>query len=345
MRILTICLIGVLLLFSQSAFSDDAGSVRTEDKYDFLESLARLDIFTDPIKEQLRENNIDLEFFAGVLQGYDNNVNLDPDRKKDGFLEGSFNTEATYNYTDDIRLTVENYTTYLWYYTVNTANLFDIYNEAGLEMDIFDDEATLGIDYAFDLVVFPNDKNGTYVGNNFRSYIKHNITPRLYQKLSYKLSAKSFSHDTTLNGRKEKTDDPRDDLRNGGEYEIGWHANQRLTLKFKCELFRNDSNYTYFDYYDYWSWKIRPSAILMITDKLYTSASFTFQKREYYGRLSTKTQAHVYDDTYSGNLSVMYDLTKSFTAAVSYSYRENGSNEPLQNYSGSVATAGLYYSF
>ena len=110
-RVLPTTIILITFLFSLNSFAQVVGTVKGEDKYDYLAALSYIDTLTQPLKRHLRENKIGLDFFAGVLQGFDNNVNLDPSRKKDGFLETSLNTDVSYNYTDRIRLKLENYTT------------------------------------------------------------------------------------------------------------------------------------------------------------------------------------------------------------------------------------------
>lgn len=340
--ILTILL---TVFFSVNCFAEDSLEAKAESKFDYLEAITHIEVLTDPVKRHLRKNNINLDFFGGVLQGYDNNVNLDPDRKKAGFLETSLDTEITYNYTDDIRLKVENYTTNVLYYDATDADLLDIYNKAGLEADIFDDMLTVGADYGLEFVIFPNDEDGTYLGNQAGIFIKHNISPNLYHKLGYKYLHKGFAHDKTLNSTPLRTSSLRKDNRHSFDYEAGFYFLDRAIIKTSVELYHNDSNYEYFKYYDFWSFKIKPSVILKIMDKLYASSSFSYRQRRYEDRRSSQHDAHVYDDTYSFNASLLYELTKSFTFAVNYSYRENVSNDPLQKYSGSIITGGLYYSF
>lgn len=335
----------LVLLFNLTVFAQEAATVKSEDKYSYLETLGHLEKLTEPLKRHLKENKIELEFFAGILQGFDNNVNLDPERKKDGFLETSLNTELTYNYTDDIRLKLENYTTNILYYNVNNSNMIDINNEIGFEVDLADDMFTIGANYALDPVVFANDMDGTYIGNQASLFLEHHITDYLYQKVGYKFLYKGFTNNKIREFDRTPTTILRRDSRNSVDYELGLYIMNKAIVKAYLEVFRNDSNYKFMHFFNYWSFKVRPSFIYMFTDKLYASGSFTFQKRNYDDRLSSKNGEHVSDNTCSFSVSGLYDLTKSFTVAVNYSYRENTSNEPLQKYSGSTMTAGVYYSF
>ncbi len=335
----------ILFLFSNLSFAQEDGSVRQEDKLAYLTGLDYIDTLTQPVKRTLRDNNIDLNFFAGVLQGLDTNVNLDSEKKVDGFLETSLNAELTYNYNNDLRIRVENYTTDILYYNVNSANLLDVYNEVAMETDLFNKLLTAGGEYAFEYVLFPNDEDGTYFGNHARAYLKHRITRNIYHEISYKFLIKSFTHDKTLAEDDTRTDKLRQDVRNALEYEIGFYIMDKAILKTDIEIYKNNGNYQYFDYYDYYSFKVRPSLVLMFTDKFYGVGSFSYQHRGYDDRLSTKNDERVMDDTYIFNGSLLYDISKSFTFAFNYSWRQNSSNEPNQKYAGTILTAGLYYYF
>lgn len=310
-----------------------------------LNAVRHIEDFTRPLKRHLKKNNIDLEFFGGMIAGYDNNVNLDPDRKKDMFIEGSLNTEATYNYTDDLRLKVENYTTNTWYLNENEANLIDVYNKINMESDLFDDAITFGTDYALENAIFPNDEDGTYLGSHARVYVRHNIFPYLYHEMGYRFLYKWYANDRTLHADGYRTENSRKDARHGMDYEAGMRILDRLILKTGLVWHHNNANYEYFKFYDFWYFSVRPSFLYKITDRFYASGNYTYRQRRYDGRLSTKNNEHVYDDTNSFTFSGLYDLTESFTLVVSYSYRENTSNEPVQDYSGSLVTGGVYYSF
>ena len=344
MKILFVSAIAAALFISSVSFAQEP-SLEEENKYYFTQPLDLVTSFTKPIKRHLRDNKIDLDFFAGVFQGYDNNVNLDPSRKKDGFLQTSLNTAVTYNYTDDIRLKVDNDSVYILYYKVSDADLFDSYTSAGVELDTFDDLFTVGADYSFEAVFFPRDDDSTYLANGLDAFVKQNINNYLSHKASYKLLFKNFTHGKALNTSGATTDDLRKDMRNGFEYEISANAFERAIFKFKAHVYYNDSNDQYYNYYDYWSYKLKPSLIVMFTKKFYTIANFIYEQRRYEDRLSTKNSEHEQDDTYTINTSLLYDLTPSFTVALNYSYIENTSNEPLQKYSGSTVTAGIYYAF
>ena len=341
--ILTASIIGAL---SVNAFAQDSLTDRAADKLtSYLEPLRYVERLSEPAKEFLAENNLDLNFFMGMLQGYDSNVNLDSAKKEAFFSETSLNTEVAYNYTDDIRLKLENDTSYVFYYDYTDSTLLDLYNKVGLETDILDDMFTVGTSYALDYVLFPMDEEGTYLAHEVGTFLKYNASNSIYHKLEYRFLHKTASHYKTLSAGNVRTGDLRKDYRNSLEYELGIYVSDKLLFKGNAEFYINESNYEYFHYYDYCSIKLRPSLIYMITEKLYASGSVSFRQRQYDDRLSSENDEHVYDDTYGVNGSLFYDLTDSFTIAVNVSYRENDSNEPLQEYTGSTVTGGVYYSF
>ena len=343
---LLLCLILISLFSTGNSFADGDMVEKGEDMLsDYLEPLRYVETLTEPVKRQLKDNKIDLNFFLGLLQGLDNNVNLEKDKETGAFSDTSLNTEVMYNYTDDVRLKLENDTSFLMYYAHSDATFLDIYNVVGLEADVFDDMFTAGTDYAFGYIWFPDDKDGNYITNSIDVSLKYNVNPNLYHKISYEAMFKNFTHYKTINPNKVTTSDLRQDYRNTAGYETGLYLFDRLMLKVNLELYYNASNYDYFHYYDYWSFRVRPSCIFMITDKLYLSGNFAYRQRQYNDRLSSEDNEHVYDDTYTFSGSALYDLTDSFTLGASCTYQENYSNEPLQEYNAGTITAGAYYSF
>ncbi|MCK4462751.1 MAG: hypothetical protein KAU58_00385, partial [Candidatus Omnitrophica bacterium] len=148
-----------------------------------------------------------------------------------------------------------------------------------------------------------------------------------------------------LGGNKLKQGDLRKDVRYTGEYEAGIYLWDFIKIKENIRIYRNDSNDQYYDYYDYYAFRTKTSLVTIFTEKLYSITSFAYTRKLYDDRLSTENSVHQKDNFYVFNASLLYELTPSFTLATGYSYRENTSNEPLEKYSGSICTVGLYYTF
>ncbi len=342
--LLFIILIAVLI-FSDFAIAQDEtiqdrlGITYVLDKLDFIT------YFTKPLKQKLRENKIELDLFGGVLQGFDNNIFLDPSRTRDGFLQNSVAGELTYHCTDDVRLNLDTDVTNITYYRFNDNNLLDIEGNPGIELDFLDDYLTFEADYKFEWLFFPYDEDGSYISHQYSSFLQNNICEEFYHRCGFRLEYKHFT-DRKANGPSNiKKSDLREDIRHTGEYELGIYLWDFIKIKENIQIYRNDSNNQYYDYYDYYAFRTKTSIVAVFTEKLYSITSFAYTRKLYDDRLSTEDNTHQKDNFYVFNVSLLYELTPSFTLATGYSYRENTSNEPLEKYSGSICTVGLYYTF
>ena len=301
---------------------------------------------TAPTKEYLQKRNADVYFLAGLFQGYDNNVDLDPRRKHDGFWENSLSTEFIFHQTDTLRFRAGNYTTDRLYYNVNTANLLDVYNNFTVEKDLFDKKAILGGGYVFDLLYMPCNDMQSYYGHQAETFIKHFLGDFCYQKATYSFLLKYFKKHKTFDAFGTYGANHRQDWRHTISYEAGLTLKNIGILKTEFRVYRNTSNYSFTNLYDYWSYlRIKPSLLLKVTNKLSINGSYYFERKRYDDRLCTEDLTHVYDATNGFDATLMYNLTKSTMFSFSWSYIENLSNEPRQKYSGSTFMAGIYYSF
>lgn len=343
---ITIITLVASLLFSTPGFSvtdkkDDSllGVGYILDKMDFIT------YFTRPLKQKLHDNKIDLNFMGGILQGIDNNVFLDSSRKKDGFLQNTVTGDIFYNYTDDIRLGFGMDFTDIVYYKFSDNNLIDLNFKPKFQVDFLDDRLSFETEYMFDWVCFPSDENSTYINNRMSFFLRNNVTKDFYHKGGFKLEYKNYTSGKVYNSDATRSDRERSDIRYTGEYQFGMKIYKYARIKQTVEFYRNDSNDQFMDYYDYWAVKERTSLTAYFTRKLYSISSFSLTHKMFDDRLNSNDRALEKDNLYVFNVSVLYDITPSFTLSAAYSYRENTSNEPLEKYSGSIITMGLYYSF
>ena len=117
-------------------------------------------------------------------------------------------------------------------------------------------------------------------------------------------------------------------------------------VKFKNEIYKNDSNNEYQEYYDYWVYRAKPSVLYFITNDLYINLGYSYKYTLYEDRRATDDVNKVArDHTHSMSTALYYDLTKNVTCSITYSYAENLSNDPFQRYSGGTVTGGLSYNF
>jgi long-subunit fatty acid transport protein len=137
----------------------------------------------------------------------------------------------------------------------------------------------------------------------------------------------------------------REDERHSVGYEIGKYFPDDL-LKIKFQYYNNDSNEAYLKYYDFDSYKIGASLTHIFNKQFFCYASFSRQWRDFRSRtISLDADSKEWDRTYLAALGVYYNLSKQMTLGLSYTYRENWSNEPLENYSGSLISVSTSYKF
>jgi hypothetical protein len=216
--------------------------------------------------------------------------------------------------------------------------------DAGLEHNIGDD-ITLNAGYQFELLWFPNDANGTFIGNEINTGIKHKLARWLYHKFTYRLLFKNFTDRKARLGNNTLSSELREDLRNAFEYELGIYIGSRTKIKIYDQFYLNDSNDQYYDFYDYLNNKVGTSVIYFLTKKLYNITGFYYQRRNYDSRRVNDRDAKERDNLYVVTSSLLYDITKNISIFANYSHSENHTNEPLEKYTDTLYTAGLYYSF
>jgi hypothetical protein len=339
----SIFILSFLLLFSCGALPCFSLEEEITDKYPAAvqPSAEKRDAeYYKPPEEPLEVNiSVDLQ------QGYDNNVDLDSERHKDGFLQAVANAEVVIKpQLETLKLVSGADLFGIVYYKYNVNNIFDMAPYAGFDWEIlpgltWQNRAT------FDYLSYPNSKENTFGGLEFSTYADHFITEDLYHRLGYEYIRRWYSDRKASRSDSTQGSDDREDSRHKVKYTLGMYFTNFL-VKLSNELYHNDSNDMYQDYYDYWVYRVRPSIMYFFTDNIYANASLTFKYIPYDDRRSTEDSGkRVRDYTYIGSTSVYYDFTKDVTFGMTYSYTENASNDPFQKYSGSIFSGGVYYSF
>jgi hypothetical protein len=286
----------------------------------------------------------DIEASVDVQQGYDNNVDLDPDRHKDGFIQGIGTLEAKYKQFGPLRFKagVDLFNT--TYYKYNANNVLDVAPYIG-----FDFEMLPGIisrnRCTYDYFCYPNKKENTFSALELMTSLRHFITDDIFHELIYEYNHRWYADRKISLEDARKGDEDRGDDRHKIKHKLRLYFS-KFVLKLANELHFSDSNDKYQDYYDYWAYRLRPGVMYFITDKLYTDASLLYKYTHYDNRRSTEDASkRVRNNTYVLNTALYYDLTKNVTFEISYTYTENTSNDPFEKYSGSIVSGGIYYSF
>lgn len=287
---------------------------------------------------------IEVDGYADVQQGYDNNVDLDPQRHKDGFLQMTGELELELEPTDKLKLTWGSDIFSIIYYKYNIDNLLDV--SPYMEIDYYIMPGLVSKNkITYDWFNYPNLKENSFSGLYLESYLRQYLFPEVYHELGYEYLWRWFQDQRIAlqDGRTGNSD--RFDTRYRITYNVGVYAD-KFFIRLSNQLAKNDSNDRYQEYYDYWQYRLRPSIMYFITKKLYTDVSFTYRYKRYKDRRSTEDiNRRERDHNYIFTSSLYYDFTDQITFETVYSYTENQSNDPFQKYSGSTVVVGVYYSF
>ncbi|MBD3426613.1 MAG: hypothetical protein GF409_05235 [Candidatus Omnitrophica bacterium] len=287
---------------------------------------------------------LEVSGYADLQQGYDNNVELDSQRLDDGFLQFTGNLEASYPVTGQADFEVGTDLFSLVYYTHNRNNIFDLAPYAQLVYRVTPDLIWRNT-ITFDHFEYPNEKESTYNGIYLTTNLRHFFLPDVYQEARFEYLKRWYPDRKTFNSAGFVSDVDRTDDRIRMQYNIGAYFN-KFFIGVSNQISHNDSNDDFQQYYDYWLYRLSPSMLYFITDHLYLDVSLVYRYTRYKDRRSTEdTGRRQRDNTYIFYSSLYYDITKNLTLGVTYSYSENASNDPFQDYSGSIVSGGLYYYF
>ncbi|KPK38726.1 MAG: hypothetical protein AMJ78_09585 [Omnitrophica WOR_2 bacterium SM23_29] len=289
------------------------------------------------------------KYFFGALQGYDNNVYLDSQRKEDTFSEGIFDAKLTYPLSGRWNVFGGVGVHDITYWEVTDASLVDTDLKFGFEGKLFGTAVLTALN-DIEIVEYPYNENGSYVGNKAGLRLKHRLPKTLlpgtyFQSFGYEYFYKNYSDRKASDGAGRKSLDDRVDKRHTLDTEFGVYFKKAM-LKFSGNYYFNDANDKYFSYYDYQSHRIGMSFIYLVTDKMTTLFSVGHQRKHYIHRITrvdnTKLET---DKIFMIGGSLMYEIYKNTSLGLNYTYRENDSNDPIQEYSGSVTSLGVYCNF
>lgn len=286
-------------------------------------------------------------FYADIYEGCDNNVNLDSSRKGDFFTESYAELGYKKPLTNTLSAIIDYYLVTMNYYKITDADFYDNNLLLGLDVNMFGDKVKLGFNNKAEYNYYPNEEISTYISYNPQLSLRHNFTKSTFQRLTYDFAVREYIDRKAQGGTGVAKDKDQQDMLNGLSYELAGLFFKGLFVKVKNQYFTNDSNDQNADYYDYWSYKFNATAIIpLLTERLYGLLSVGYQRIDYGARQlvddKTKTEK---DDLYDISSSLIFDITKRTSLSINYVYRQNESNEPSQEYSGSMVSAGLHYAF
>jgi len=341
--IMSLAILGIFFL-SFTCFADQGVS----DKYQVRHRL--IDNFLERTSDSAKSffNNFfegsEIKSFLSLSQGLDNNVRLNSRRDTDTFTQIFFKPTVTTPINENTSRILSYELTGFIYGDESNLNL--IINKFNLGMDHkINDDLDFSGQYSLGIIDYPNTGYDDFINHTLDFKIKQKFPAKFYHSLGYNFAFKGYTQKLKRTSSGLNSEDERHDRVNTIGYEIGKYFPKDL-VKFSYQYFNNDSNDSYLKYYDYDSFQPGVSLTHFFNKKTFCYTAFSKQMRYFRSRtISRDANFKEWDRTYVGMLGLYYSPEKSFTIGVNYTYRQNRSNEPLENYSGSIVTLNTYYNF
>ncbi len=285
---------------------------------------------------------------AGITQGVDSNPLLDSSHAVDSYTQEMVDMHYAYPlFTSILGFTKSKFgfnAINVNYYKKTDVNMFNSLIDYNIEMQA-SDTITVTSGYALEIMWFPNDEDGNYIGNEFNTSFKQFLTKWLYHKETYRFRLKNFPSNEALDGAGVARDNLRQDTRNIFESELGAYIGDNTKVRVTNQFYYNSSNYSFTDFYDYSNYRVGGSVIQFFTKKLYGIGGVFYQRRNYKNRFTPRRLSRQKDNLYTVTGSLIYDIRRDLSVFVNYSHSENHSNEPFDQYVNTLYSFGLYYNF
>lgn len=290
--------------------------------------------------------DLKIELMASGVLGYDHNVNLNRyDEDGSMFMQDTLGVFGTYPIGDifTLRGAYEfNSTKYfMWSHPDLVSNILS----TGLDAQLLD-SVLISVDYAADFVAFPHDEFQHYTSNEIATAIKHDINDWLYHKVDYSLTHKDYPKWATRNIWGFTIAEKREDDTNAFGHEVGMFIGDKTLVKATNRFIFNNSSELFLDYYNYRAYKTGGEVNHLITEKLYGSANFAYQYKEYDSRgVTHRNDEDQTDHTFFYGGSLFYDVTPKVSLGTTFDFTDNISNENDEKYEDMIVTGGVYVSF
>lgn len=294
------------------------------------------------IKSFFREGEV--KSHLSVTQGYDDNVWLNSRRLGDGYTQIYFRPTFTSRINEKVDGRLEYELMSLIYMDESNANL--ISNSLGCGIDYkINKDLKFSTMYRFADTDYVNTGDDDFLDHTIELKLTQKLPNKIFHSLGYEFMLKDYTQRKLRTSTAVDSEKERADKRNTVEYEIGKYFPKDL-FRMKFQYYNNGSNDAYLKYYDYDSYKIGTSLTHLFNDKFFCYTSFSRQWRDFRSRtISVDANFKEWDKTYLMTLGLYYNFKKDLTLGLNYTYRQNWSNEPVENYSGSLISLSTSYRF
>lgn len=285
-----------------------------------------------------------LKFLLATTEGYDSNSHLDSDRDADAYMQNFFRGTFTTPLSKETETSIGYELMNLLYAGEGDLDLLRNGIQLGVKHNVNKD-VTVTAGYNFDSIEYINSGNDDYLDNQLETKVRHKLPQKMYHSLGYSFLFRGYGDRLIRTAAATYSEKKRGDFRNTVDYEIGKYLAKDL-FKLTYQYYCNNSNERYLNYYDYDSYKVGASLTHLFNDKITGYLSFSRQYRDFRSRtLINDASSKENEKTYLMTTALYYSLNKSVTFGLNYTYRENRSNEPAEEYSGSLISMTTYYRF
>ncbi|MFA5117497.1 MAG: MtrB/PioB family outer membrane beta-barrel protein [Candidatus Omnitrophota bacterium] len=284
------------------------------------------------------------KFLLATTQGYDNNSHLDSARDGDAyfqtFFRGTFTTSVSKKTEAFLGYELMN----LLYAGEGDLDLLRNGIQTGISHNLTRD-LSFSAEYDFDSIEYINSGNDDYLDNQVGMKLKYKLPHKMYMSLGHNFMLRNYADRLIRTAVDTFSEKKREDIRHTVEYEVGKYFTKDF-FKVGYQYFFNNSNEKFLNYYDYDSHKIGASFTHLFNDKFTGYLSISKQFRDYRSRtLVNDAGCREHERTFLTTAALYYSFNKSISFGLSYTYRENKSNEPVEEYSGSLVSISTYYRF
>jgi len=333
--------IGIICLSLALQFGIHAVSAQTiDDKQEMRERSKGIEGRVKPLPFKLTAN-------AGAFFGYDSNVNLSPLKKGDLFEEALASAAFSKSFfSKSLRLAVNYDLDALSYNQITDATNILNHIRMGLHKRLFS-SFDVGSGYDLSAFYYSHNEDGTFLFHRCFVYGRQYFSPRIYHQLFYNAGYKIHTDRKALaeaigTYQNKELESRRHEI----EYSVALLPLKGVYAGCSGRFTINDSNAKYLNFYDYKTYEASPYVSLRLTDKANLNTSFTYIRRNYKSRLvSTGTGSKEHDNIYLVNVNLSYSLNKNNLLSLIYTYRDNSTNEPLEEYNENVISVGWQYYF
>jgi hypothetical protein len=300
-------------------------------------------IYLEPERSALEKGRF--KVLTAVTAGYDDNAHLDSKRDSDSYMQEFVRASWTSDTTEKTFGTVEAEIMNLMYAGQSDLDLFRTGFRAGVDHSL-SKNLSVYLGYNLDSIDYINNGQNDYYENALSTKLTQRFDNKIFHSFLYSPAYRNYNkrYIRLVSGASNFEKD-RADLRNTLEYEVGKFFTKDL-VKLNFQYFNNNSNDPYLNYYDYDSYRVGASLTHLFSEKISGFLSAWNQYRFYRSRsLINDAGRHQRETTFLMTSSLFYTVNKSLAFGLSYTYRQNYSNEPVDRYSGSLTSASVYYKF